>query len=299
MQHRRLAADAAKWRDVSRKDAQITIKGGFNSRGELADSIQYRCADNVTHTFVALHKEAQWFVKGVGGARKGELKAVNALTMLRQKASEADYTSINLEPSPAVAGSDSQSSADATDYDPMEAMIALDSVAEAVSIKTSNKKRKVDRASVQELQVPTIPQCVGAASQGETTVFVYTPPARKNRVPHLRVDCIPWLLVYAADELACQGVSCGDAISYGTPQEANCAVDNVYLEWNFDWKRWDATFVGGHAQGEFLQFGPSDVTPALLKKCECLNLLTVGTASRASPATRVQPRSTSSSGARP
>ena len=273
MQHRPLAADTTKWCDVSIKEAQIMITGGFNAKGELAESIQYKCADNVTHTFVALHKEAQWFVKGVGGARKGELKAVNVLTMIRQKAGQGDYKPIDSEPSPAVAGSDSQTSADAADYDPMDAMIALDSVAEAVADKkTSSKRRKIDRASVQELQVPTRPQCVDTASQGSTTVFVYTPPARKNRVPHLRVDCIPWLLAYAADELACQGVSCGDAASDGTPQKANCVIDNVHLEWNFDSKKWDATFVGGHAQGEVLQFGPSDVTPALLKKLRALEL---------------------------
>ena len=275
MQARPLVADATKWCDVSIKDAQILIKGGFNAKGELAESIQYKCANNETHTFVALHKEAQWFVKGVGGARKGELKAVNVLTMIRQRAGEADFQPIDSQGSdsgPAVAGSDSQGSADAADYDPMDEMIALDSVAEAVSIKASNKKRKVSRASVQELQVPTRPQCVGTASQGETTIFVYTPPARKNRVPHLRVDCIPWLLAYAADELACQGVSCGDATSDCTPQKANCAIENVHLEWNFDSKMWDATFVGGHAQGEFLQFGPSDVTPALLKKLRVLEL---------------------------
>ena len=272
MQPRPLAADATKWCNVSIKDAQITITGGFNTKGELAESIQYKCANNATHIFVALHKEAQWFVKGVGGARKGELKAVNVLTMIRHKASVADFQSIDSETSPAVVGSDSQGSADAADYDPMDEMIALDSVAEAVSIKTSTKKRKVDRASVQELQVPIRPQCVGTASQGETTIFVYTPPARKNRLPHLRVDCIPWLLAYAADELACQGVSCGDAASDCTPQKANCAIENVHLEWNFDSKMWDATFVGGHAQGEFLQFGPSDVTPALLKQLRVLEL---------------------------
>ena len=102
--------------------------------------------------------------------------------------------------------------------------------------------------------------------------FVYTPPARKNRVPHLRADCIHWLLAYAADELACQGVSCGDATSDGTPQKANCAIENVHLEWNFASRVWDATFVGGHAQGEFLQFGPTDVTPALLKKLRGLDV---------------------------
>jgi len=273
MQHRPLVADTTKWCDVSIKEAQIIIKGGFNARGELAQSIQYKCADNDTHTFVALHKEALWFYKGAGGVKKGELKAVNVLAMIRQKASGSDFQSIDSETSPAVAGSDSQGSADAADYDPMDEMIALDSVADAVVIP-SKKKRKVDRASLQELQVPTRPPCVGTESQGETTIFVYTPSGRKNRVPHLRVDCIPWLLAYAADELACQGVSvsCGDAASEGTPQKANCSIDNVHLEWNFDSKKWDATFVGGHAQGEFLEFGPRDITPALLKKLRELEL---------------------------
>ena len=272
MQPRPRVADTTKWRDVSIADAQITIKGGFNAKGELADSIQYKCADNVTHTFVALHKEAQWFYKGVGGVRKGELKSVNVLAMIRQRASEADFQPITSETSPAAAGGDSQSSADAADDDPMEAMVALDSVAEALSNRSSTKKRKVNRASVQELQVPTRPQCVDTASEGQTTIFVYTPPTRKNCVAHLRVDCIPWLLAYAADELACQGVSCCDAASDSTPQKANCAIDNVHLEWHFDSKHWVATFVGGHAQGEFLEFGPRDITPALLKKLRALEL---------------------------
>ena len=106
MQHRPRVADATsatKWTDVSIKEAQIIIAGGFNAKGELAQSIQYKCTDNVTHTFVALHKEAQWFVKGVGGARKGELKAVNVLPMIRQKAGQGDYKPIDSESSPAVA----------------------------------------------------------------------------------------------------------------------------------------------------------------------------------------------------
>ena len=278
MQHRPRVADATsatKWTDVSIKEAQIMITGGFNAKGELAQSIQYKCTDNVTHTFVALHKEAQWFVKGVGGVRKSDagLKAVNVLNMLRQKAGQGDFKPIDSEPSPAVAGSDSQTSPDGDDYDPMDAMVALDSVAEAVSTqKKNNKRRKVDRACVQELQVPTRPPCVATASQGETTVFVYTPPNKKKSL-HLRADCISWLLAYAADELACQGVSCGDAASEDMSQTANCAIDNVHLEWNFDSKKWVATFVGGHAQGEVFQFGPSDVTPPLLKKMRALDLV--------------------------
>ena len=40
MQHRPVVADTTKWCNVSIKDAQITIKGGFNTKGELAEPIR-------------------------------------------------------------------------------------------------------------------------------------------------------------------------------------------------------------------------------------------------------------------
>ena len=123
MQHRpqSQSIDQGKWSDISIEHGQVTIKGGFNRKGELANAIQYQCADNTTHTFVALQKDALWFVNGVGGVRKGDLKAVNVLQMIRQKAGAADYVPTDDgEPSPAVAGGDSQSSvADAIDDDPL------------------------------------------------------------------------------------------------------------------------------------------------------------------------------------
>ena len=124
MQHRPLSCETKKWCDVCVKQQQITVKGGYNKKGELAESIQYQCADNVSHTFVALHKEAKWFVKGFGGEKKGDLKAVQALQVLRQRIIAADFAPIEAEPCPAVAGSDSQSTAiasDTADDDPMEA----------------------------------------------------------------------------------------------------------------------------------------------------------------------------------
>ena len=174
MQARPLVADATKWCDVSIKDAQITIKGGFNAKGELAESIQYKCANNETHTFVALHKEAQWFVKGVGGVRKSDagLKAVSVLNMLRQKAGQGDFKPIDSEPSPAVAGSDSQTSADGDDYDPMEAMVALDSVAEAVS-----DKKKIPRDAKS-----TVLACKSCRFQPDLRA---SPPQVKGKPPSL------------------------------------------------------------------------------------------------------------------
>ena len=53
MQIRPKSADVKKWTDVWIHADQIVIKGGCNSKGELADSIQYKDADGVTHQFVA------------------------------------------------------------------------------------------------------------------------------------------------------------------------------------------------------------------------------------------------------
>ena len=217
MQHRPLAtsgAHGAKWHDVSVQE-RITIKGGFQRKGEIAESIRYKCADGATHTFVALHKQAMWFLKGVGGngARKGDLKVVNVLNMLRQKLKANDFAPLGAASSPAVAGSDSQSSvADTLDDDPMESMISIESVADSLGdvVPRNPKQRKVDRACVQALSVPTRPACVSGASKEETQIFVYTArERRKQSAVHLRADCISWLLSYAADELACQGVSRG------------------------------------------------------------------------------------------
>ena len=136
MQHRPLAATSAKWQDVSVQE-QITIKGGLNRRGEVAESIRYKCADGATHTFVALHKEAMWFLKGVGGTsmKRGDLKVVNVLQMLRHKLRQTDFAPLGAASSPAVAGSDSQSSVADTlddDDDPMESMISIESVADSM-----------------------------------------------------------------------------------------------------------------------------------------------------------------------
>ena len=312
MQIRPKSIDVSKWTDVSIHADQIVIKGGCNSKGELADSIQYKDADGVTHQFVALHKNAMWFLKGAGGTKKGDLKAVTVLEMLRLKTCADDLVPVIVSsdhlPDPAVAGvvdravavvanpavagavagSDSQTITTDTiddDDDPMASMIGLEAVAESLDglVKDSatakpkreqvRKKRKLSRASVQELTVPLRPACIGHNTGEETTIVVYNKVEKKNMVLCLRTDCINWLLSYAADELACQGVSCGDASSASTPQKSNGHAEHVYLEWNFQLKRWEASFIAGPAQGEMIHFGLKDVTPALCKKLRQLGIV--------------------------
>ena len=73
---------------------------------------------------------------------------------------------------------------------------------------------------------------------------------RANANLFLRMDCIDWLLAYAADELHFQGVQPASP----EPVEelvANCpAVADLRLEWDFDAKAWEACFVGGPYLGK-------------------------------------------------
>ena len=74
-----------RWQPVSIVTGIVSIKGGYNTRGEAAQSIQYQIRDT-THLFVELDKNAPWFLKGVGGlgARQGDSKQVQAMTLLRR-----------------------------------------------------------------------------------------------------------------------------------------------------------------------------------------------------------------------
>ena len=117
-----ISADLKRWRHASITQDQITVKGGQNKNGEITQSIQYQVGDTI-QTFVALNKEAMWFVKGVGGKHKGDLKPIRALKLIRdhfQKMEEdgdPDDTS-----AAAVAGVENSADADRGDVDPMDAL---------------------------------------------------------------------------------------------------------------------------------------------------------------------------------
>ena len=67
-------------------ERMVNIDGGYNTRGEPAKSIVYGVG-KASHTFVALDKNAAWFLRGVAGpaVRKGDLKAVQVMQVIREK----------------------------------------------------------------------------------------------------------------------------------------------------------------------------------------------------------------------
>ena len=262
------------WRPVSIETGLVSIKGGYNTRGEAAHSIQYQIHDT-THLFVELDKNAPWFLKGVGGTKiqKGDLKPVRVLDVLRETLDRK----LEQEPDAAAAVAGGQLSAVAAaqseadeDIDPMDQMDDLVEVVPKANKKPRTTNR-TNRAMVEELVVPTRPPCVGCDDDDKTVVCVYRKPRsekRSNGNLFLRVDCIDWLLSYAADELRCQGV---EPASPDTPvndqRPGNCpAVADLHLQWDFSAKAWEASFVAGALVGTTKGMSVNDLNKEMWAK---------------------------------
>ena len=257
------------WQPVSTFQGLIGISGGFCRKPLGAQSIEWT-SGNKTHRFVELAKNAEWFLKGVGGAKtqKGDLKAVTVLDEIRDKLNST------AEPS-AVAGPSAV--ADGDDDDAPDPMDALDEVPDT-PLKATKKavrtpQKKTARSMVTELQMPQRPLCVGSAET--TTVCLYLKPNNRNIKSasiYIRVDCIDWLLAYAADELFYQGVK-RDTAADEDLKVANCpAVADVNLEWDFTTHAWEAEFLTGPFQGVTRSFGIADLTAARLARLRSVGI---------------------------
>ena len=256
-----------KWQPVSVVQGLVSVKGGYNGRGDSAKSIQYQVGAT-TRLFVELDKTAHWFLKGVGGplTQKGDLKAVNVLKVLREQFDLAMISDASEDsPQSRPAASDSQD----TD-DPMDAMEAMDSVngcdapdpQRELKSKTRKKSRQhPGRATVVEFEVPTRPECTGIDKDEKTVVSVYKSESskRKDHQLYLRDDCIGWLLAYAADELSSQGVQPASPAPKATIA-GNCpAVADLRLEWDFSSKSWEGNFVAGELVGTTRRMSMTDL----------------------------------------
>ena len=261
----------SRWQPVQIVQGIVNIKGGYNKRGEASQSMQYRVGD-ITHVFVELDKNAAWFLKGVGGAKvqKGDLKPVLAIQLLRERLQQKIDGESGTEAAvgqghlSAVAGSQSESQEPDEDIDPMEEMDDLVDVAPQAKKKPKAKAKPnyPCRAAVEEFEVPTRPRCAGCGHDDKTVVYVYKKASldkRGNGNLWLRLDCIEWLLAYAADELHFQGVP-QSTPEPATRQVGNCpAVADLSLELDFSAKAWDAKFVAGALAGTAKRMGVNDL----------------------------------------
>ena len=99
--------------------------------------------------------------------------------------------------------------------------------------------------------------------------FVYTgsqAPSKRPIATYLQVECIEWLLAYAADELFFQGVEPASPAPIAV-QAGNCpAVADLHLEWDFSAKAWEGKFVAGALVGTTKRMSVNDLNKDLWEK---------------------------------
>ena len=244
------------WRPAGLRPGYVNVTGGFNKKLLAAASLQYKIGDT-NHIFVELDKNADWFLKGVGGPKikKGDLKPVNVLTAIRDKFAIASEVEVDTAVADAVA------------VDPMNALDEIASPAPTTKAKTRPKQpKRPPRSVVHDVTMPTRPECVGCDDAGTTTICVYRKGdslgirgragSQKSGL-YIRSDFINWLLAYGADELHYQGIK----RIYPAPRQKpeGAAVADFTMSWHFHDKAWDAEFTTGTYTGTTRRIRLSDV----------------------------------------
>jgi len=216
----------------------------------------------ITFRFLQLDKNADWFLKGVGGGKcqKGDLKYVNVMEAIRVKFNQGEDFD---DDGPAVAEKNDACAATDDDEsdDPMDALDVV--MATPEKPKAPPKKKLATRSLVKSLDMPNKPPCVATDDAKDTSAIVVYRDCKKRSHASLflRTDGVDWLLSYAADELYFQGVFPTVETAVAGMITANCPeVPDLHLEWDFHTKAWKGEFISGPSVGLTRIFGTADLT---------------------------------------
>ena len=279
----------SKWRPPQLFENTVAMTGGFSAKSPmLARCIYYRDGTR-TWTFVELEKNARWFLQAVGGpgTLKGDLRTVHVMTDIRHAfhvaCGETPTTTAVAEPA-AVADPED-------DIDPMD---ELDNIVEVDEPNAKSKKKKKQkskprgqpkakakppmRSQVEEFAMPLRPVCTGQDRDKHRTICVYRKAVtsdRNNTKLYLRCDGLDWLLSYAADEHAFQGIArpVEDVSVDAGPNEP--AVADLRLTYDFAGRAWDARFVAGALAGTHKRFALDALTGEHVSKLRDYSLTDV------------------------
>lgn len=295
-----IPSNLSAWRPIKVEHNTINISGGRNKAPHSAASVDYTMGttkpngsiEQRNYSFIELNKNAQWFLKSIGGsnARKGDLKNVEVIQLLRAKFC-ANVYGYELTPvATAVAdGEETESqgvsdSPDAVSRDPMDALDCIDDGSMLSSVdcfpSSANRgrgrggkgkgrgrgARVTPRPLVHKLTVPTRPRCAGGNETETIDVWVYKVNNDKKINLSLRSDFISWLLAYASDEYTCQGVEALSPVP-ASVRQANCtAVADLHVAWQFDSKAWEGTFLAGPHTGVTKRISVTDISEDMWKR---------------------------------
>jgi hypothetical protein len=258
-----------RWRPVKTVTGLVNVSGGFSNVMLCASSISIT-TQTITQIFVQLDKNAHWFLKGVGGlaTQKGTLKCVEVMADIRRQFRVACGE-------PAVAAGDGDEEEDVAVADDVadDEADPMDSLQEVKDEKPAPKKKPqktksmgAEKSQVHDIIMPSRPACAAAGQTDTVTITVYR-KAKVGRASdpalYLKIDCLNWLLSYAADELHFQGVT-PSLVTDPQSRLANVpACKDLRMEWDFQAQEWKASFVAGPFANTTKRFSPNAIGASL------------------------------------
>ena len=228
-------AQCGQWKPVHILTDHIALEAGFSKNAYQAQCVVY---GDEEWKFVHVKKQHPWFAAAVGGPmlKKGDMPTVHVIDELNAKVfGKQSKESLHEDRS---RGEDGENECEAQ-IDPMAGLAACEPDLETPKKLKKARKREVQRSLVREIEMLQRPLFVGGEAALSKTVHVYIKP--NSKALYIRVDCIDWLVSYAADEHHYQGVS---RVGSAAPQPAT----DYAVEWDYNNKSFECTInVGKHA----------------------------------------------------
>ena len=190
-----------KWTPVSFETQNLMITAGYSGRqGMSVPCITYLVGEK-EYRFIQLNKNQTWFLKFIGGSKcvKGDLQQVTVMEQLRKLYLESDF--------------DESAVAEDSQDDPMN---SLDMCVE-------RKDKVSQKTGLLTVTMPMRPPCSGADIGKTVDVHLLRKDKAGTRL-FMRIDCLDWLLSYAADEFAFGGIV----------REPESAVAEKSVDWDFN-----------------------------------------------------------------
>ena len=242
------------------KPAQILIDHVALEAGFSKQAFQAQCFTMDDVKYVRVKKNAPWLIAAVGGpqAKKNSMPSVQVVDLLYSKVFGKEFKHITHESEDRSRGEDLDNEDEFADDDPMAQLFecAPDIEMETPKKKKQHAKMQLPRTTMREIDMPKRPLCVGGSANETRIVHMYVRPNSKSL--WLRMDCVDWLVSYAADEHYYQGISRVDDTSE--------AATDYRIQWDHNEKAFDCTINVGTNAGFVLCFYLNKLTKEVFEK---------------------------------
>ena len=249
------------------KPAQILIDHIALEAGFSKQAYQAQCFTMDDVKYVHVKKNAPWFIAAVGGpqAKKSSMPSVQVIDLLYSKVFGKEFKHITHESEDRSRGEDLDNEDEFADDDPIAQLFecAPDIELETPKKKKQHAKMQLPRTTMREIDMPKRPLCVGGSANETRIVHMYVRPNSKSL--WLRIDCVDWLVSYAADEHYYQGISRVD--------DTSAPATDYCIQGDYNEKFFDCTINVGTNAGFVLRFYLNKLTKEVFEKLNELNRL--------------------------